>query len=147
MASERTRAAGSPNGSIAKSAAKAKRAGESVTEAAGKAKRPLAAAGLTAAALAGGFAAGRMGGQRRELFPRRRKVLGLRIGPKTGIERTAEVLEKLADSVGSAAGRAAATTDDVHKLREELEQVNRQSPVEVLLDGLTHRRGAHKRES
>ena len=147
MASARTRAADSPNGSIAKSAAKAKRAGESVTGAAGRAKGPLAAAGLTAAALAGGFALGRAGGQRHTLLPRRRKLLGLPIGPKTGVERAAEVLEKLADSLGSAAGRAAATTDDVHKIREELEQVNRQSPVEVLLDGLTHRRGAHKRES
>jgi hypothetical protein len=147
MASARTTATDSPNGSIAKSAAKAKRAGESVTDAAGRAKRPLAAAGLTAAALAGGFALGRAGGQSQGLLPRRRKVLGLPIGPKTGFERTADVLEKLAHGLGAAAGKAAATTDDVQKIREELEQVNRQSPVEVLLDGLTHRRGAHKRES
>jgi hypothetical protein len=138
----------SPNGVIAKPAAKAKQAGESVAEAAGNAKRPLAAAGVTAAALAGGFALGRAaGGKRGGLLPRRRKVLGLRIGPKTGLERTADVLEKLADGLGAAAGKAAGTTDDVQKIREELEQVNRQSPVEVLLDGLTHRRGAHKRES
>jgi hypothetical protein len=137
----------SPNGVIAKPAAKAKQAGESVAEAAGNAKRPLAAAGLTVAALAGGFALGRVGGKRGGLLPRRRKVLGLRVGPKTGFERTADVLEKLADGLSAAAGKAAGTTDDVHKIREELEQVNRQSPVEVLLDGLTHRRGAHKRES
>ncbi len=136
----------SPNGVIAKPAAKAKQAGESVAEAAGNAKRPLAAAGLTAAALAGGFALGRAG-KRGGLLPRRRKVLGLRIGPKTGFERTAEVFEKLAYGLGSATGKAVATTDDVHKIREELEQANRRSPVEVLLDGLTHRRGAHKRES
>jgi hypothetical protein len=147
MASASTRTADARNGPIAKPAAKARRAGESVTEAAGKAKRPLAAAGLTAAALAGGFVLGRAGGQRHTLLPRRRKILGVRIGPKTGFERTAEVLEKLADGLDSAAGKAAATTDDVHKIRDELEQVNRQSPVEVLLDGLTHRRGAHKRES
>jgi hypothetical protein len=147
MASARTRATDSQNGSIAKSAAKAKRAGESVTDAAGRAKGPLAAAGLVAAALAGGFALGRAAGQSHGLLPRRRKVLGLRIGPKTGFERTADVLEKLADGLGAAAGKAADTTGDVQKIREELEQVNRQSPVEVLLDGLTHRRGAHKRES
>ena len=68
------------------------------------------------------------------------------IGPKTGLERTADVLEKLADGLGSVAGQASSTTDDVHKIREQLDQANRQSPVEVLLDGLTHRRGAHKRE-
>jgi hypothetical protein len=137
----------SADGAIAKQAAKARQAGESVTEAAAKARRPLAAAGLTAAALAGGFVLGRAGGQRHTFLPRRRKVLGLRVGPKTGFERTADVLEKLADGLGAAADKAAATTDDVHKIRDELEQVNRQSPVEVLLDGLTHRRGAHKRES
>jgi hypothetical protein len=30
--------------------------------------------------------------------------------------------------------------------REELEKTTRRSPIEVVLDGLTHRRGAHKRE-
>jgi hypothetical protein len=144
MATTRTRSSQSPNGAVAKPAAKAKQAGESVAEAAGKAKGPLAAAGLTAAALAGGIALGRAGSG--GLLPRRRKVLGVRIGPKTGLERTADVLEKLADGLGAAAGKAAGTTEDVHKLREELEQLNRRSPVEVLLDGLTHRRGAHKRE-
>ena len=57
------------------------------------------------------------------------------------------MLEKLADGLGAAAGKAGSTTDDVHKIREELEHANRRSPVEVLLDGLTHRRGAHKREN
>jgi hypothetical protein len=147
MAGTRTKSPQSPNGAIAKPAAKAKQAGESVADAAVKAKGPLAAAGVTAAALAGGFVLGRVGGNRGGLLPRRRKVLGMRIGPKTGLERTVEVLEKLADGLGAAAGKATATTNDVHKIREELEQVNRQSPVEVLLDGLTHRRGAHKREN
>jgi hypothetical protein len=146
MAATRTKShQASPNGVISKPAAKAKEAGETVTEAAGRAKGPLAAAGV-AAALAGGFVLGRAGSKRVGLFPRRRKVLGLRIGPKTGLERTADVLEKLADGLGSVAGQASSTTDDVHKIRDQLEQANRQSPVEVLLDGLTHRRGAHKRE-
>jgi hypothetical protein len=39
-----------------------------------------------------------------------------------------------------------ATSDDVHEIREQLDRVNRQSPLEVVLDGLTHRRGAHKQE-
>jgi hypothetical protein len=37
--------------------------------------------------------------------------------------------------------------EDGRELRQQLEQLNRRSPVEVLLDGLTHRRGAHKNES
>jgi len=36
--------------------------------------------------------------------------------------------------------------DDVQEVRKQLEQANRQSPVEVLLSGLTHRRGAHRDE-
>ena len=146
MATTRTKTPPSPNGVIAKPAAKAKQAGESVTQAAGRAKGPLTAAGATAAALAGGFMIGRAGGKRGGLLPRRRKVLGVRIGPKTGFERTADVLEKLAGSLGSVAGQAATTGDDVKKVREEIELLNRRSPIEALLDGLTHRRGAHKRE-
>ena len=61
--------------------------------------------------------------------------------------RAAEALGEVAKQLGAASGRAAATTDEVRQVREELEQVNRRSPVEVLLDGLTHRRGAHRRES
>jgi hypothetical protein len=61
--------------------------------------------------------------------------------------RAAEALGKVACELGSAAGQAAATTDDVRQLREQLDRANRQSPVEVLLDGLTHGRGAHKRKS
>ena len=108
MAATRTGSERSPNGVISKPAAKAKQAGGSVTEAAGRAKGPLATAGVTAAALAGGFLLGRAGGGR-GLLPRRRKVLGVRIGPKTGLERTADVLENLADGLGSVAGQASST--------------------------------------
>ncbi len=48
--------------------------------------------------------------------------------------------------MGSATRRVASTTDDIRQVREELERANRQSPVEVLLNALTHRRGAHKHE-
>jgi hypothetical protein len=44
------------------------------------------------------------------------------------------------------ANQASNTADDIRAIREQLEQTNRRSPVEVLLDGLTHRRGAHKLE-
>jgi hypothetical protein len=146
MAATRAKSAPSPNGVIAKPAAKAKQAGESVTQAAGRAKLPIAAAGASAAALASGYMIGRAGGKRGGLLPRRRKVLGVRIGPKTGFERTADILEKLADNLGSVAGQAATTSDDLKKVREEIELLNRRSPIEALLDGLTHRRGAHRRE-
>lgn len=93
------------------------------------------------AGLAGGLALGaRMGSKRR-------KVLGLPVGRKRPMVRAAEALGKVALRLGSAAHQATATADDVRQIREELDKANRQSPVEVLLDGLTHRRGAHKRES
>jgi hypothetical protein len=46
----------------------------------------------------------------------------------------------------SAADKATSTVEEIRGVREQLENLNRRSPVEVLLDGLTHRRGAHRRE-
>ena len=53
----------------------------------------------------------------------------------------------MARELSKARNQASAVTDDVREIREQVDKANRQSPVEVLLDGLTHRRGAHKRES
>ena len=55
----------------------------------------------------------------------------------------------LADGVrraAAAAERASTASDDVHAVRDQLEALNKRSPIEVVLDGLTHRRGAHKSE-
>jgi hypothetical protein len=52
-----------------------------------------------------------------------------------------------AKRLAAATRPVAAATDDVREVRKQLEQANRRSPVEVLLDGLTHRRGAHRLES
>ena len=93
------------------------------------------------AGLAGGLVLGaRMGSNRR-------KVLGRPVGRKRPVVRAAEALGKVALELSSAAGKATATAGDVRQIREQLDRTNRRSPVEVLLDGLTHRRGAHKRES
>ena len=93
------------------------------------------------AGLAGGLVLGaRMGSNRR-------KVLGLPVGRKRPVVRAAEALGKVALELSSAAGKATATAGDVRQRREQLDRTTRRSPVEVLLDGLTHRRGAHKRES
>jgi hypothetical protein len=92
-----------------------------VEKVAGKARGPMIAAGATAAGLAGGLALGaRLGSKRR----------------KSGWGQAVEALSKFASA-----------TDEVHEIREQLDKANRQSPLEVVLDGLTHRRGAHKRES
>jgi hypothetical protein len=112
-------------------AAKAKGAGDSLATAVGSAKRPAVLAGAAAAGLAGGLALG-------SRMPWRRK---------STLERVAEAAGRLAGELGSARRQVAATTDDVRQIREQLDKANRQSPLEVVLDGLTHRRGAHKRES
>ena len=152
MATTKTRSTQSSNGSAGSSAvAKAKGAGDSVTTAAKRVKTPVLAAGATAAGLAGGALLGsRMASRRSGLsgFLRpQRKVLGVPVGRKSGLEVTASALGKVAKELGSAAGKASDTTEDVRQVREHLDRLNRQSPVEVLLSGLTHRRGAHRRES
>ena len=130
---------------------KAKEAGGTVTAAAQKANRPALTAGAAAAGLVGGLAlssrlnAGR-GGLSGLVTPRR-KVLGVPLGRKSGLRRTVETLGKAAHGLGSATRHVSSTTDDIRQVREELERANRQSPVEVLLNALTHRRGAHRHET
>jgi hypothetical protein len=99
---------------------------------------PLLTASAAALGLAGGVALGaRLGGSRR------RTVLGLPLGRKTALATLGEAARELA----SAANSVSSSADDVREVREQLERLNRRSPVEVLLDGLTHRRGAHKIET
>jgi hypothetical protein len=152
MAETGTRSKPSVNGSAASTAvAKAKDAGDSVATVARRAKGPALAAGAGAAGLVGGLALGtrlasKRGGVTALLTPRPR-VLGVPLGRKSSMVRAAEALGKAARELGSAGNQVAATGDDVRQIREQLDKANRQSPLEVVLDGLTHRRGAHKRES
>jgi hypothetical protein len=132
----RTRSSGSPS---------------TVSAVARKAKGPALAAGATAAGLAGGLAIGsKMGSKRRGLaaaLSPRRTVLGIPVGRKSTMARTAEALGEVARGLGKTTNEVSNATDDVRQIREQLDKANRQSPLEVVLDGLTHRRGAHKRES
>ena len=152
MAATKTTPARSPNGSAPSVALKsAKRARTSLATAAGKAKGPLFASGAAAAGLVGGLALGsRIATKPRglgKLLAPRRRVLGVPVGRTSGAARAAKALGKVASELGSATSQVSATGDEVRQVREQLDRVNRQSPVEVVLDGLTHRRGAHKRES
>ena len=69
--------------------------------------------------------------------------------PARAQERPAQTVETLGKGagLGSATRHMSSTTEDIRQVREELERANRQSPVEVLLNALTHRRGAHKHEN
>lgn len=108
-------------------------AGPGAAAAAHKAGKPALAAGAAAAGLAGGLLVGsRMGTGGAGLFVRRRSGKSLALA---GVKRFAAVAVK-----------ASHTADDIHAIREELENANRRSPIEVLLDGLTHRPGTNKRE-
>jgi hypothetical protein len=130
-------------GAVKQNASKAKNG-------ASKAKGPAVAVGATAVGVAGGLAAGsRLGGKRRGsrgLFSPRRRVLGVPVGPKSGALKTAELLRDGAKQLSTATSQMSSAANDVHEIREQLGKANRQSPLEVVLDGLTHRRGSHKKE-
>jgi hypothetical protein len=120
-AKARTRA-GSSNGAIDK----AKHAGDSVAGTARRAAGPALTAGAAAAA---GLAGGMLIGSR---VRRRRSGSALALA---GAKRFIAM-----------AGKASTTADDIRAIREQLENANRRSPIEVVLDGLTHRPGTGKRE-
>jgi hypothetical protein len=145
----RTRATTSANGSGASNAVE--KVKETGATAARRAKGPMLAAGATAAGVAGGLLLGsRMASRRsglKALLTPRPRVLGVPVGRKSGVVKTAEALGQMARELGSATGKVSETTDEVRQVREQLDRANRQSPIEVLLDGLTHRRGGHKAES
>jgi hypothetical protein len=108
---------------------KAREAGGSVASVARKAPSPAVAAGAAAAGLAGGLLLGS------RLAPRRGTLATSAITLAHGMRRAAEAADKATTSI-----------EEIRRVREQLETLNRRSPVEVLLDGLTHRRGAHRRE-
>jgi hypothetical protein len=100
-----------------------------VADAARKAGKPGLAAGAAAAGLAGGL------------------LLGSRLGSGLLVRRRSSKALALAGAkrLAKTAVRASNTADDIRAIREQLEQANKRSPIEVLLDGLTHRPGTEKR--
>jgi hypothetical protein len=151
MAATTTRSKPSANGGGPTETAveKAKQAGATATTAARRASGPALVA---AAGLAGGLALGARAGSKRRgrlasIVAPRPRLLGIPVGQKPGALRIAEALRDGAKHLGAATNRVSNTADDVRELRDQLERANRRSPVEVLLDGLTHRRGAHRNEA
>jgi hypothetical protein len=123
MAATKTRARSSPRNNGA---------GPAVVDAARKASKPALAAGAAAAGLAGGLLIGSRMGTGTGLLVRRRSNSAWALA---GAKRLASTVVK-----------ASHTADDIHTIREQLEQANKRSPIEVLLDGLTHRPGTGKRQ-
>lgn len=111
-------------------------------------RTPWVAAGAAAAGLAGGLAAGARHRRRRPLLAPRRRVLGVPIERKSGTLRTLELLRDGARQLDSVTDRLAGPGgDDTREIREQLDKLNRRSPIEVVLDGLTHRRGVHRHDA
>jgi hypothetical protein len=137
MAATRTQPTltGPANGAVAK----AKEAGDAVAR---RAPTGALAAGAAVAGLAGGLVLGARAQPSRGLI-RTTKVLGLPVGRRT----RARAIARGARRAASAAAKASSTADDIRAIRQQLEHANRRSPIEIVLDGLTHRRGAHKLET
>jgi hypothetical protein len=102
-------------------------AGRSVGKAASKAKTPLLASGAALAGVAGGIAIGARGA---------RQVKGLR-RPKVKID--SHDLAKAAKEVGQFGMDVGQLASELRRNREQANGAKRRSPVEVVLDGLTHR--------
>ena len=128
MAATRTRTRASANGTAV--ATKAKGAGETVASAARRAPAHALTAGAAAVA---GLAGGLVIGSRRERSRVPARVARAMVG---GARRVAVV-----------AGAATSAADDIHAIRRQLEIGNRRSPIEVVIDGLTHRSKSHRRVS
>jgi hypothetical protein len=130
--------------------ARLKGGGEAVASSARRTPGPVRAAGFAAAGLASGLALGSRVAARRAplrlLSPPRPTVLGIPIGREPTAVAAARALAGSTRLLADAGKHASRTAEDIHELRRHLEQANRQSPIEVLLNGLTHRRGANRDE-
>ena len=153
MAATQTRSgrSASRNGNAASgTGAKVKEAGGAVASTARRVRGPVLAAGATAAGLAGGMALGSRLASKRSglgaLLAPRPRVLGVPLGRKSGLVRTAKAVGKAAKELSSLNSELSDTKEEARQIREQLEMTNKRSPVEVLLDGLTHRRGSHRLE-
>jgi hypothetical protein len=132
-----------------RAAAKVKGSGDAVASTAHRTAGPARAAGFAAAGLAGGLALGSHLATRRkplQVLTSRRRVLGIPIGREPTAVTAARALADGTKRLADAGRHVSRTAEEIHEIRRHLEQANRQSPVEVLLNGLTHRRGVSRTE-
>ncbi len=104
-------------------------AGRNVGRAAQKAKTPLLAGGAAVAGAAGGLALGTRQARKSKLLRR----------PKVKIR--SKDLAKAARNAGQLGMEVGEIATELRRNREQTNGSNRRSPVEVVLDGLTHRGG------
>lgn len=101
--------------------------GDSLSE---RVKTSAIAGGAAAAGLAGGL-----------MLARRGKVLGMRV-PGSGSASVAKNLAEAAKQVGGFGERVGDLANEIRLVREGVAHNQKRSPVEVVLEGLTSRRGS-----
>jgi hypothetical protein len=120
----------------------AQHTGQAIGGAASKAKGPALTGGAALAGLVGGMAIAARGGRRRVLgvpVPgTRRPLVQIKAPRRRGV--TKEVV-KAAGQMGNAGRQMAELATEVRLARQQLDSGGRRSPIEVVLEGLTARRG------
>jgi hypothetical protein len=120
----------------------AQQTGHAIGDAASKAKGPALAGGAALAGMVGGMAIASRAGRRRVLgipVPGTRRPLVKINSPRR--THVAKDVVKAAGKMGKAGGQMAELASEVRMAREQLDRPRRRSPVEVVLEGLTSRRG------
>jgi hypothetical protein len=120
----------------------AQQTGHAIGDAASKAKGPALAGGAALAGVVGGMAIAARGGRRRVMgipVPGTRRPLVQIKAPRR--KHLAKDVVKAAGTMGKAGGHAAELASEVRLAREQLDSRRRRSPIEVVLEGLTARRG------
>jgi hypothetical protein len=120
----------------------AQQTGHAIGEAASKAKGPALTGGAALAGLVGGVALAARGGRRKVLgvpIPGTRRPLVQIKAPRRN--HVAKDVVKAAGNMGKAGGQMAELASEVRQAREQLDARQRRSPIEVVLQGLTSRRG------
>jgi hypothetical protein len=120
----------------------AQQTGHAIGEAASKAKGPALTGGAALAGLVGGMAIAARGSRRKVLgvpIPgTRRPLVQIKAPRRKGVGKD---VVKAAGKVGKAGGQMAELATEVRQAREQLDSARRRSPIEVVLEGLTARRG------
>ena len=120
----------------------AQQTGHAIGEAASKAKGPALTGGAALAGLVGGMAIAARGDRRKVLgvpIPGTRRPLVQIKAPRRN--NVGKDVVKAAGRMGKAGGQMAELASEVRMAREQLERPRRRSPIEVVLEGLTSRRG------
>jgi len=119
-------------------------AGRSVGQAARKAKTPLLAGGAALAGVAGGIALGaRQGGHSKTLSKAMPRKPLVKVPRKPLVKVDSRDLAKAAKEVGEFGMHLGQLASELRRTREDASGAKRRSPIEVVLQGLTTRKGSN----